>query len=136
MYTIIANSCNWCCCSRLCASYYVSRVPVSQQRLYEQVQCCQHSYLSTIIYDVMVRTRTREDVEGVVNPRKWVGILPGHGLPVEFQIVHTKLVTAIFSFGPVQSVQPRGYVRVESRFPQCHPEGPSAFPSGIQATSR
>ena len=33
-----------------CASYYVSVVLISPQRLYEQVQCCQHS-------DIMVKTR-------------------------------------------------------------------------------
>ena len=33
-----------------CASYYVSVALISPQRLYEQVQCCQHS-------DIMVKTR-------------------------------------------------------------------------------
>ena len=32
-----------------CAGYYVSTALISPQRLYEQVQCCQHSSLSGIM---------------------------------------------------------------------------------------
>ena len=57
MYTIRANSCNWCASVVLLLvlfnivlrSYYVSKALISPQRLYEQVQCCQHFSLSSIM---------------------------------------------------------------------------------------
>ena len=39
----VANSCNWCCCSRL---HVLAKVLTSSQRPYGQVQCC---YLSSFL---------------------------------------------------------------------------------------